>query len=171
MRFKAIVLSALLLAGCASGPGGADLVAQVRDAEQQCRQGAAPWTPYYVMGFDVLGRLTPQDRVAALRSHYLDMLQYSRALDSGKLTAAEFTLVRERLEGEYLKETASLPPIVAALPGDSGRGSSVGEWIGAGLAVGLGAAALYNTTAPRNANPVVCNTGRPIGNTVQTICR
>lgn len=172
MKLNLLAVAALIaaVAGCASAPTGQSLWNDVVSSESASLRGEKRWSQHYSESYQTMTRLTAQPRVFILRDHFYEMLGYAKAFDDGKITADEFTLLRTRSEAEFREKISGQPALVAMLPGESPP-TSVGDVARAILGVGLGAAAAYSITAPRAASPITCTTGRPIGNTVQTICR
>ncbi len=171
-RLLAGLFSLALVVGCAHKPKGLAVWNSVVKSESASVSGKKAWSQHYSYSYQAMNRLVAQPRVLALREHFFEMLGYARAMDDEKITLDEFTLIRIRAEAELHRRVKDDPPMVALLPGESPQSqTSVGDVISAVLGIGLGAVTIYSATTPAPRQQTVCTTSRPVGNTLQTICR
>jgi PBP1b-binding outer membrane lipoprotein LpoB len=169
MNIRALVLCvALAVTGCASAPTGRSEFQRLAALESKTMRGGYPWTQFYDEAIGIIDTLEPDPFLAEMRRHYLEMLGYSRASDSGKITFDEFLLIQKNLLDKTIAKLNTMPRPNAMLMGERQQVSN-DAWIAPLVILGatLGGAALAQPRAPAM---VTCTTSK-VGVYLSTACR
>jgi hypothetical protein len=153
--------------GCASAPTGRSEYQRLSALEQKTMSGGYPWSSFYREAVGVIDAMEPDPFLFELRAHYAEMLTYSTAMDSGKITFDEFALLQRRQFADALARLNRIPKPATRLRGETQEAS--GDWLAPLVTLGAivgGAAAGASMSRPRQTN---C-TSSAVGRTVQTTC-
>lgn len=170
MKKSIAALAFCALSGCASTPTGVETINQLRNLENATEAGQFQWSYFYPRAISTISSLEPAEWLSILKEHYVEMRPYADALSEGKITQAEFNLLRERSLKTYQPRFQAAQKSVPMLIGERQRAAQQSDMA---AAVGIIGGALLGASLARTAPlpaPIVNCTSSQMGRYVNTTC-